>query len=54
MKQNQVCYYIEDSQLGMHVSYGIYEHKTTCTYKVSRLRPPEIRLINGVPFDDFQ
>ena len=54
MKQNQVCYYIEDSQFGMHVSYGIYEYKTTCTHKVSRLKAPEIRLINGVPFDDFQ
>ena len=54
MKQNQVCYYIEDSQFGMYVSYGIYEYKTTCTHKVSRLKAPEIRLINGVPFDDFQ
>ena len=54
MKQNQVCYYIEDSQFGMHVSYGIYEYKTTCNHKVSRLKAPEIRLINGVPFDDFQ
>lgn len=54
MKQNQVCYYIEDGQFGMYVSYGIYEYKTTCTHKVSRLKAPEIRLINGVPFDDFQ
>lgn len=54
MKQNQVCYYIEDSQFGMYVSYGIYEYKTTCTHKVSRLKVPEIRLINGVPFDNFQ
>ena len=54
MKRNQVCYYIEDSQFGMYVSYGIYEYKTTCTHKVSRLKVPEIRLINGVPFDDFQ
>lgn len=54
MKQNQVCYYIEDSQFGMYVSYGIYEYKITCTHKVSRLKVPEIRLINGVPFDNFQ
>lgn len=54
MKQNQVCYYIEDSRFGMYVSYGIYEYKTMCTHKVSRLKAPEIRLINGVPFDDFQ
>ena len=54
MKQNQVCYYIEDSQFGMHVSYGIYEYETTCTHKVSRLKATEIRLINGVTFDHFQ
>lgn len=54
MKQNQVCYYVKDSQFGMYVSYGIYEYKTTCTHKVSRLKAPEIRLINGVPFDDFR
>ena len=47
MKQNQVCYYIEDSQFGMHVSYGIYEYKTMCTHKVSRLKAPEI---SSLPF----
>ena len=55
MKQNQVCYYIEDNQFGMHVSYGIYEYeKMYGGHTVSRLKAPEIRLINGVPFDDFQ
>lgn len=54
MKQNQVCYYIDDNQFGMNVRYGIYEYKTTCTHKVSRLKCPEIRLINGIPFDEFK
>lgn len=28
--------------------------KTYGGHKVSRLRPPEIRLINGIPFEEFQ
>ena len=54
MKQNQVCYYINDNQFGMYVAYGMYEYKTTCTHKVSRLKCPEIRLINGILFDEFE
>lgn len=56
MKHNQVCYYVERGFNGeLYVSYGMYEYeKTYGGHKVSRLRPPEIRLINGIPFEEFQ
>lgn len=56
MKHNQVCYYVERGFNGkLYVSYGMYEYeKMYGGHKVSRLKAPEIRLINGVPFDDFQ
>lgn len=56
MKHNQVCYYVERGFNGkLYVSYGMYEYeKMYGGHRVSRLRPPEIRLINGIPFEEFQ
>ena len=56
MKHNQVCYYVERGfNGGLYVSYGMYEHESMYGgHTVSRLRPPEIRLINGIPFEEFQ
>lgn len=55
MKHNQVCYYVERGFEGkLYVSYGMYEHESMYgNHTVSRLRPPEIRLINGIPFEEF-
>lgn len=56
MKENQICYYIEnDCTNHMSIGYGVYEGKTIIsgTNVVSRLKPYETRLINGIPFDDF-
>ena len=56
MRHNQVCYYVERGFEGkLYVSYGMYEHESMYgNHTVSRLRPPEIRLINGIPFEEFQ
>lgn len=56
MRHNQICYYVERGFEGkLYVSYGMYEHESMYgNHTVSRLRPPEIRLINGIPFEEFQ
>lgn len=54
MEHNQVCYFVDRDVSGrMYVVCGIYEYKGTCTHVVSRLKNPEVRLINGIPFDEF-
>ena len=50
MKENQICYFIENDR----VIFGAYSYKSTCTHVVKRLRTPEVRLINGIPFDEFE
>ena len=50
MKENQICYFIENDM----VIFGAYSYKSTCTHVVKRLRTPEVRLINGIPFDEFE
>lgn len=56
MKENQICYFIDYGfNMNMYISFGVYEcEKMYGGHVVSRLKAPEIRLINGIPFDDFK
>ena len=56
MRENQICYFIDYGfNRDMHISYGVYEYeKMYGGHVVSQLKAPEIRLINGIPFDEFQ
>lgn len=56
MNHNQFCYFIEDDvNGGIRIAHGIYEYpKMFGGHVVSQLKCPEIRLINGIPFDEFE
>ena len=56
MRENQICYFINYGfNRDMYISYGVYEYeKMYGGHVVSQLKVPEIRLINGIPFDEFQ
>ena len=56
MRENQICYFIDYGfNRDMYVSFGVYEcEKMYGGHVVSQLKAPEIRLINGIPFDEFQ
>ena len=56
MRENQICYFINYGfDRHMYISYGVYEYeKMYGGHVVSQLKAPEIRLINGIPFDEFQ
>ena len=56
MRENQICYFIDYGfDRHMYISYGVYEYeKMYGGHVVSQLKAPEIRLINGIPFDEFQ
>lgn len=56
MRENQICYFIDYRfNREMYISYGVYVcEKMYGGHVVSGLKAPEIRLINGIPFDDFK
>ena len=56
MRENQICYFIDYGfNRDMYVSFGVYEcERMYGGHVVSQLKAPEIRLINGIPFDEFQ
>lgn len=54
MKNGEICYFVNDWPLKPHITFGLYNFKSTCTHSVQKLRTPEVRLINGIPFDEFE
>ena len=56
IKENQICYFIDNNRWSTLVSYGVFVGRNIISgnYHISRLKPWETRIINGVPFDKFK
>ena len=53
MKENQICYFLDDKT--NRINFGLYKYpKMYGGHVVVQLTLPEIRLVNGIPFNDFK